>query len=200
MTAALAPGLHPVPAGHLAAVVTHLEMTEPAPLRPATPPDGVTLEPHAAPDVEWYRDLFYRVGGQDWLWTSRMVMDRDLLRATLADADVHVWSVRTGGYDEGLLELDFRQPGACELAFFGLTRALIGTGAGRWLMNAAIERAWAAPISRFTVHTCTLDHPGALGFYTRSGFRPVRQEIEIMPDPRASGIYPADAAPQIPAL
>ena len=81
--------------------------------------------------------------------------------------------------DEGLLELDFRQSGECELAFFGVTGREIGTGAGRWLMNRAIEQAWAHPIRRFWVHTCTLDHAGALAFYVRSGFVPYRRQIEI---------------------
>jgi hypothetical protein len=47
-------------------------------------------------------------------------------------------------------------------------------------MNRAIERAWSRPIRRFWAHTCTLDHPSALGFYKRSGFRPFRRQVEIV--------------------
>ena len=104
----------------------------------------------------------------------------------------------------GLLALDFREEGACELAFFGLTAAAIGNGTGRWLMNRAIARAWSreghSAIRRFWVHTCTLDSPQALGFYIRSGFTPVKRQIEIFDDPRLTGVLPLTAAPQVPIL
>jgi GNAT superfamily N-acetyltransferase len=43
--------------------------------------------------------------------------------------------------EDGLLELDFRQPDNCEIGMFGVTANLIGSGAGRWLMNRALEHA-----------------------------------------------------------
>jgi hypothetical protein len=55
-------------------------------------------------------------------------------------------------------------------------------------MNRALEKVWQRPISRFWVHTCTLDHPNALAFYMRSGFVPFRRQIEIAPDPRLQGV------------
>jgi GNAT superfamily N-acetyltransferase len=88
----------------------------------------------------------------------------------------------------------------CELAFFGLTPGLVGKGAGRLLMQHAIERAWARPIDRFWVHTCTLDHPAALAFYVRSGFRAFKRQVEIADDPRLDGTLPPDAAPHAPVI
>ena len=105
-----------------------------------------------------------------------------------------------GAQEAGLLELDFRTPHECELSFFGLTLPLLGTGAGRWLMNRAIERAWSRPIRRFWVHTCTFDHQDALAFYLRSGFRPFRLEIEYADDPRVTGLLPRSAAPHVPLI
>ena len=67
-------------------------------------------------------------------------------------------------------------------------------------MDQAITMAWARPISRFHVHTCTLDHPSALGFYIRSGFTPTKRMVEIADDPRLSGVMPETCAPQIPIL
>ena len=67
-------------------------------------------------------------------------------------------------------------------------------------MNAGLSIAWSRPIRRFWVHTCTLDHPAALAFYQRSGFRPFRRTIEIEDDPRTSGILPRTAAPHAPYL
>jgi len=104
------------------------------------------------------------------------------------------------GRAEGLLELDFREPRECELAFYGLTDRVLGQGAGRWLMNRAIERAWARPLERFWVHTCTLDHPGALAFYVRSGFRAYARRVEVADDPRLAGHVPRMAAPHVPLI
>lgn len=182
----LADGFHDVPAGKLAMVVTHLEMRAPAAVRPATLPDGITLRRVETPSLDWYRDVYARVG-REWLWFSRLNMSDGDLSAIVTDPQVAIWSLSKDGQDHALLELDFRTPRACELAFFGLTSALIGTGAGRFLMNHAIAQAWAEDIDLFHVHTCTLDSPQALSFYRRSGFTPVRQQIEIAPDARIIG-------------
>ena len=42
------------------------------------------------------------------------------------------------GRDVGMLELDFREPGECELAFVGLIPELSGKGHGRWLLAEAL--------------------------------------------------------------
>ena len=191
-------GLHAVPAGHTASVVTHLEMCAEAAQRPEADLP-LELARVTAPDPDWYLDLFRKVGAP-WLWFGRLVMDRDELRSILSDERVHVYVVREGTDEVGLLELDFRQHGDCELAYFGLAPEAVGVGAGRWLMNRAIRLAWAEGIARFHVHTCTLDHPAALEFYRRSGFTPYAREIEIAPDPRLSGLLPEDIAPQVPLI
>mgnify|MGYP000438521009 CR=1 FL=1 len=192
-------GLHAVPAGHTASVVTHLQMLEEAPQRPeADLPLSLRRIEH--PDPDWYLGLFRKVG-EPWLWFGRLVMPHDALVDLLRDAAVHVYAVRDKARDEvGLLELDFRETGACELAYFGLVPGAVGGGAGRWMMNRAIRLAWAQEISRFHVHTCTLDHPAALAFYHRSGFMPYAREIEIAPDPRLTGLIPEAAAPHVPLI
>ena len=187
-----------VPNGKIAAVVTHLEMMErPAPR--SVPNVTAELVEHPKPDLDWYRDLFTRVGG-DWMWFSRLGMADADLAAILHRDDVHIYSVRVDGRDEGMLELDFRTSGECELGYFGLTPAMVGTGAGRWLMEHALTLAWAQPISRFHVHTCTLDSPQALAFYMRSGFTAYRRQVEIADDPRLVGALPRDASPQEPII
>ncbi len=193
----IADGLHDIPAGKVAMIVTHLEMQAAPPLHPAALPEGVSFESLPA-DPARYRDLFRRVGLQEWLWFERMKFSDDDLSVVLSHPDVAAFSLRKDGRDEALLELDFRHAGTCELAYFGLTRVLMGTGCGRFLMNEAITRAWARPILRLHVHTCTMDSPGALAFYRRSGFTPVRQQVEICDDPRLTGLLPQDAGPHIP--
>lgn len=188
-----------VPQGKIAAVVTHLEMLAPPPARDVPVVDAELVR-HDTPDLDWYRDLFMRVGGQDWMWFSRLGLSDDDLRAILHRGDVHIYSVRVNGADEGMLELDFRVKDECELGYFGLTPAMVGKGAGRWLMDHAIRLAWAAPISRFHVHTCTLDSPAALPFYMRSGFTAYRRQVEIADDPRKIGVLPVDSSPQEPII
>lgn len=192
-------GYTDVPPGKIAAAVTHLEMLLPAAPRDVPPLAGLAVRRVAAPSVAWYRHLYERIGA-DWLWFGRLSLATDALEAIIRNPNVEIFTLTEHGRDEGLLELDFRVEGECGLALFGLTRQLIGQGAGRFLMNAAIERAWSRPITRFWVHTCTLDHPGALAFYMRSGFRPYRRQIEIADDPRSSGLLPETAAPHVPII
>lgn len=193
-------GFCDVPAGKVAAVVTHLEMTEAPPLRAAPELPALTLEVTARPEPDMYRALFAAVGGVGWLWCSRLLLGDDELTAILHDPKVEVLVLRHGNRAVGLLELDFRDAGTCELAFLGLLPDLMGQGAGRYLMNVALTRAWAQPITRLHVHTCTFDHPEAVGFYVRSGFRAVRRQIEVFDDPRLSGVLPREAAPHIPII
>lgn len=197
MTDALRPGIYGVAPGDLATVVTHLELSEaPAP-RPGPAMSDLALRRVEAPGSDWYRTIFARVGA-DWLWQSRLAMADDALRAILDDPAVEVFALMQGAREEGLLELDFRERPEAELAFFGVTPALQGTGAARWMMNAALDRAFAQPIARLWVHTCTLDHPAALAFYRRTGFRPYAQEVEVMRDPRLAGTLDRARAPHIP--
>lgn len=191
-------GLHGVPPGHTASVVTHLEMLAQAPQRPEADLP-LTLARIKTPDPDWYLGLFRKVGAP-WLWFGRLTLARDALLTVIHDAQVHVYAVRAAGQDVGLLELDFRHHPECELAYFGLTQDAVGHGAGRWMMNRAIGLAWAQGITRLHVHTCTLDHPAALAFYQRSGFVPYAREIEIVEDPRLSGLLPMDAAPHVPLI
>ncbi|AXI48292.1 GNAT family N-acetyltransferase [Sulfitobacter sp. SK012] len=195
----LTDGLHDVPAGKLAMVVTHLEMTARPALRKIALPDGVAFR-RVQPDLEWYRDMILRVGSMEWLWYGRLKLSDAELGAILTHPNVQIFTVSKDGKDHGLLELDFCQDDACELAFFGLTPQLIGSGAGRYLMNQAITRAWDAGIARFHLHTCTLDSPQALNFYIRSGFTPYKRQIEIDDDPRLIGVLPETAGPNIPII
>ena len=191
-------GYSDVPAGKIAAVVTHLEMTvRPAPR--SDPAGAWTLRRVDAPALDWYRDLYGRVG-RPWLWISRIRMPDAELSAIIHSPLVEVYVLEHEGRDEGLLELDFRDAGQCEIAFFGVSAKLIGSGAGRWLMNRTLELSWSRPIARVWVHTCTFDHPTALAFYRRSGFRPFRRQVEIADDPRLDGTAPRDVARHVPII
>jgi GNAT superfamily N-acetyltransferase len=127
-------------------------------------------------------------------------MDDADLHALLGDPGVETYEVAAVEPVVGLLELDFRVPGECELAFIGLVPELAGQGHGRWLLAEALRLAWREGVARVHVHTCTLDHPAALTAYQRAGFTAYKRGIERFPDPRLLGILPLDAAPQVPLV
>jgi GNAT superfamily N-acetyltransferase len=182
----------------LAAVVTYLEMRRPTDEPVPTSPLG--LERVEVPQPEHYRELFRRIGGP-WLWFSRLVLDDAHLAEIIQHPKVELYSVRDeAGREAGMLELDFREPGECELAFIGLVPELAGKGHGRWLLGEAMRRAWRGGVERVHVHTCSLDHPAALSAYRRAGFTPYKRAVERFPDPRLLGILPKACAPQIPLL
>lgn len=192
-------GLLPVANDQIATIVTALEMrVRPRP-RPI-PPSPFRLIHWPAPESEKYRTLFRRIGAP-WLWFSRLVMEEARLRAILDDPQVVVHAVvDRAGVEVGMLELDYRTAATCELSFVGMVPELTGQGHGGWLMAQALALAWRREVTRVWVHTCTLDHPAALGFYRRHGFVPYQRTIETFADPRLAGILPPEAAPHIPSL
>ena len=192
-------GFYDIPQGKIATIVTYLEMHEKPPLRPARPEPDWEVKAIPSPNIEWYRSLYRRVG-EDWLWFSRLLLSDESLGSILQDPNIAFYAFQAAGRDEVIIELDFRQGEECELAFFGIGPSLLGRGAGRWLMNQALELAWSRPIKRLWLHTCTLDHPQALGFYQRSGFRPYRREVEVADDPRLLGKAAMEAAPHVPII
>ena len=188
-----------VPPRHVANVATFLEMrSKPILSSPVTTPD-LALEPWRDADLVTYRALFKAIG-ENWLWYSRLVMPDHELTRIFRDPRIEIYRLLDRGTVAGLLELDFTAKDECELSFFGLVPEAIGKGSGRFLMAEAIRLAWAKPISRFWVHTCTFDHPAALSFYRRSGFVPYQVAVEIHPDPRLTGHMPREAAPQVPII
>lgn len=188
----------PVSDGELAAVVTYLEIREPPSV--AVPPSPLSLKRVPVPQPEHYRELF-RLIGAPWLWFSRLIMDDAHLASIIQHPKVELYSViDEHGREVGMLELDFREPHECELAFIGLIPELSGQGHGKWLLAEAVHRGWREDVDRIHVHTCSLDHPAALGAYRRAGFVPFRRAIERFPDPRLLGILPEDCAPQIPVI
>lgn len=197
-------GYSPLAPGQIANVVTCLEMlTPPAPRAARSGDERFRLVPWS-PTLDEFRALFRRVG-EAWLWYSRLVMADAKLQAILDAKDVDLYRLMEGDDVLGLLELDFREAGQCELSFFGVVPEAIGKGAGRYLIDRGIALAWnrdpgKPPIKRLWVHTCTFDHPNALGFYQKAGFKPYAFMVEVQDDPRLTGHLPRHAAPHVPLL
>jgi GNAT superfamily N-acetyltransferase len=188
----------PIPDGQLAAIVSFLEMRKPPPFQ--IPASSLSLRRVEHPEVDAYRQLFRRIG-RHWLWFSRLIMTDEELAPIIQDPAVELYVIVDDiGADIGMLELDFREEGECEIAFIGLLPELAGLGHGRWLMGETLRLAWRDGIRRVHVHTCTLDHPAALPAYRHAGFVAYKRAIERFPDPRLTGVLPKDTAPQIPLL
>lgn len=189
-------GYTALPPGKIAAVVTYLEMTEPPDPLPVQDPEIVRWN---RPDPDEYLEIFRAVGAP-WLWWGRLAMARAELADLLSNPHHDVFTLQAPGGRAGLLEIDRRNPADVELSYFGLPPEFIGRGHGRRMMDFAITHVWQQRPARFWLHTCTLDHPAALDFYVRSGFRPYRRAVEIADDPRLSGLLPETAAPHVPII
>jgi len=172
-------------------ITHHLEMTDPAELRPARA-DGIALELRQAqvPCPELNRFLYTAVGG-DWYWIDRLPWTYAQWLRYLDRPELETWVAYHAGTPAGYFELE-AQPGAnVEIAYFGLMPAFLGRGVGGRLLTAAAERAWQMGAARVWVHTCTMDHPRALANYQARGFRvfKVVEAEEDLPD-RSPGPWP----------
>ena len=194
---ALAPGYYPLGDEQIAAIVTFLAMTERP--RPRATVRTLRFIRFSPGDGAAYRAL-YRGVGEPWGWFSRLSWTDAALHDHFSSEGVAAFHVYAGDTSVGLVELDARATDETELAFFGVRPDFIGQGHAAEMMDFAIAEAFARPIARFFVHTCTLDHPGALRFYEKSGFKAYRRAIEIATDPRAAGLLPANAFPHFPRL
>ncbi|APR85544.1 Histone acetyltransferase HPA2 [Minicystis rosea] len=174
--------------GKIESVITHLEMLSPPASPPRPPPRaGLAVEQAVRPTVSFYRYLYDTIG-EPWLWGDRRKLSDAALAAIVQDPAVAVHVLRVDGVPAGYAELDGRVPGEIELAYFGLIPEFIGQKLGPYLLDWAIRTAWARGPKRVWVHTCTLDHPGALAMYERAGFVIFKRETEVGDDPRALGL------------
>jgi GNAT superfamily N-acetyltransferase len=174
-------------------VVTYLEMTErPARASVPRPMAKLALMRAEACTVSFYRYLYAAVG-EKWLWFERRAWSDEKLAEVISRPSTEITVLYVGGTPAGYFELDRSNPEEVELAYFGLVSDQIGQGLGPWLLDQAIDAAWTGPTRRFWVHTCTFDHPKAIGLYQRAGFRVYDRRSVQFPDPRRLGHLPANA-------
>ena len=192
-------GMAMIPDGSLGAVITFLEMRARPEGLPAAAPD-LAFERLGGDEVARFRRLFREVG-EDWMWTSRLPWTDAEVSARLAEPGIEALAIRRDGADIGLVELDGRTTGEIEVVLCGLAPGAVGRGAGKAALAAVLGDAWSRPgTRRVWLHTCTLDHPRALGFYRSMGFVAFARAIEISPDPRLKGLMRREAAPDLPVV
>jgi len=167
----------PIPAGTAVPyTVTYLEMTQrPVFSAPALPAD-VRLD-HAQQPPVWFFLALYDAVGRDYEWRDKFEESEGAIAGFIRHPDVQLWTANRNGWPQGFFQLDFRVPGTCDLAYFGVVPQAVGEGLGGLLLRTALTKGWGgAGVTRMTVNTCTLDHPRALTLYQRMGFVPLRTE------------------------
>jgi GNAT superfamily N-acetyltransferase len=189
-------GYTDLPPGKIANVVTFFEMTaRPAGPRAPAPSADLSVRIVPGPTTAWYRDLYRRIG-EDWLWFARAVMPDEQLAALLADPATEILALERSGAVIGFAEIHHTL-GEAEIAMFGVVPEATGTRAARFLMERALDHAWGSGVGRVWLHTCSFDHPAAVRFYKRAGFRPYKFAIEVSDDPRLTGHLPETAGPHV---
>ena len=165
-------------------VVTFLEMkSKPHVVPPPQPKGKVALLRADNPPVHFYRYLYDAVG-RTYKWVDRKKLGDEEIAKILADPAIELYVLYVEGCPAGFAELDFREEGIGQLAYFGLIPDFVGRKLSYFFLYHSSMNAWAKPIRKFLVNTCTLDHPRALPLYQRMGFVPYSREdryIEIPP-------------------
>ncbi len=157
-------------------VTYHLEMTDPAALRPSRPAGGeLEIRRAEIPCPELNRFLYAEVGSI-WSWKDRSGWRLERWMEWLDRPGVETWVAYVRGTPAGYFELELQPDANVEIAYLGLLPRFVGRGFGGPLLTAALERAWAMGAARVWVHTCTLDHPGALANYQARGMRIFKEE------------------------
>jgi GNAT superfamily N-acetyltransferase len=169
---------------------TYLEMGTPAALKPSGRlPEDVRLVKVDPPSPELNRFLYVAVGDR-WHWRDRLAWTRTRWMEWLERTDVETWVAYRGDAPAGYFELEAQEGGNVEIAYFGILPGFEGQGLGGYLVTEAARRAFAMRpgVGRVWLHTCTLDHPGALPNYLTRGFAIFREEeADVMLPERTPG-------------
>ncbi len=182
-------------------VTTHsLELTAREQLQAARPSrQAYELRRVELPCPELNRFLYASVGAA-WTWYQRLTWTYAQWMAFLDRDEVGTWIAYVQGTPAGYFELERQQGGSVEICYFGLMPQFIGQGLGGALLTDAVETAWSLGASRVWLHTCSLDHPSALGNYQARGFKifDTVEEFEELPDEPLQpwpGAFPPTGAP-----
>ena len=155
----------------------YLEMRSPHQLRPKRCADVRFLVREKERDWRFNRDLYLAVG-QMWSWNDKRLWSDEQWKEYGLSSELRTFAAHYDGSLAGYYELRRDDESGVEIAYFGLLPEFIGRGLGGALLTSAIEDAWrtTSSVSRVWVHTCTLDHPSALGNYQARGMVIYKQE------------------------
>lgn len=156
-------------------IIYHLEMRSPADLKGKPSVPGLEINALADRDFRLNKRL-YRLVGKQWQWNDKLDWSDDQWKAYAEAEDLHTWLAYFEGTLAGYFELHQQAGNQVKIAYFGLFPQFIGRGLGGYLLTRAIQSAWNLGAARVWVHTCSLDHPGALGNYQARGMQVFKTE------------------------
>ena len=156
--------------------VTFLDMkARPSALPPPQPKGKIAILKSEKPPAHFYRYLYDTIG-EAYFWVDRRKLTPQALADVIDDPHNALYVLYTDGSPAGMAELDFRKDNTANISYFGLMPEAIGRGLGFFFLYHTCLNAWAQPVTRVTVNTCTLDHPRALPLYQRMGFTAYARE------------------------
>lgn len=158
------------------------------------PPAAMTLMKVKEPSPEVSRALYGIVGAAS-CWTDRFPWTFSDWNDWVSRPEVATWLALTGGTIAGFFELEAHSNGDTEIQLLGLNPTFVGRGYGSYLIEQSARQAWSrgalwgrqlGATSRVTLRTSSLDHPNALGAYSRRGFTVTqeRSRWKTVYDPR----------------
>ena len=165
----------------------YLEMTSPSSLKGKWDSLGLEIRECAIKQFEFNRFL-YQLVGKPWGWVDKLSWTDDEWKAFAETDNLRTWVAYCEGSPAGYYELERQEDGNVEIAYMGLAPKFIGKGFGGYLLSHAIKSAWDWDgTKRVWVHSCTLDHPGALGNYKARGMKVYRETAEKTPENNVTG-------------
>ncbi|MDB4362506.1 GNAT family N-acetyltransferase [Akkermansiaceae bacterium] len=155
--------------------VWYLEITEEEEFIPSEVVTNLNLEPtdDAAINTQFYREV-----GGDWQWVDRLNWTDNQWEKWVNRENLRTWVAHLGSEAAGYVEMEIQEGGNIEIVYFGLLPLMIGKGIGGGVLSLAIREAWKIKgTQRVWLHTCSEDHPHALGNYEKRGFRLFKTEV-----------------------
>ena len=155
--------------------VWYLEITEEEEFIPSEVVTNLSLEPtdDAAINTQFYREV-----GGDWQWVDRLSWTDNQWEKWVSGENLRTWVAHLGAESAGYVEMEIQEGGNIEIVYFGLLPLMIGKGIGGGVLSLAIREAWKIKgTQRVWLHTCSEDHPHALGNYEKRGFRLFKTEV-----------------------
>ena len=148
----------------------YLQMRTPEQLQPKSQPVDFHVIQAQIPNYHVNRFLYSFVG-EAWQWTDRLVWSQEAWESYAHSPQLYTYIAYYHGSIAGYYELEMQEEDSVEIVHFGLSPDYIGKGLGGYLLTHAIESAWnLSGTQRVWLHTCSLDHKGALANYQARGF------------------------------
>ncbi len=135
----------------------------------------VEIKEQKAPPIKTCLKLYKQIGAE-WGWRSRLNKSYREIEASLKDARVRIHFALINNSIIGYSEARIEDRDLAYIRYFGLKEGYIGCGYGKIFMRKVLENFRKEGVSWASLSTNTDNHPLALSFYKKSGFRLVHTE------------------------